>query len=121
MVTQIDRLEKKRPYWQAHVDGQAASGRTVAQYCKTHGINVSAFYRWKRELKHQRQHSSQADVFTELKVEATPPCDDSAAGQHTETPVEIVMEDGRTVRVWTGFDASVLERVLAIVGGSRLC
>jgi hypothetical protein len=36
--------------WLQIIDGQRASGLTVAAYCRDRGIKDSAFYAWKRRL-----------------------------------------------------------------------
>ena len=41
-------------------------------------------------------------------------------GKYREA-VEIIMENGRTVRVWSGFGESTLRRVMGIVGGAGAC
>ena len=37
--------------WRQIIDGQRASGLTVAAYCRDRGIKDSAFYAWKRRLR----------------------------------------------------------------------
>ena len=57
-----------REEWRRIVDGQQASGLTVAAYCRDRGIKDSAFYAWKRRLRSPARPSRLSKpAFIEVK------------------------------------------------------
>jgi len=69
-------------YWQRHIDGWRASGKSGRAYCLEAGVSLSRFYKWRRRL-------SQTPRETAL------------------IPVELAAETG-TVRIVIGEEAEIL-------------
>jgi transposase-like protein len=115
------------------------SGQPVRDYCLAHGLKESAFYFWRRQLARrgaagpQRQDGggqppaaktrrggrasaprrashARPDEARFLPVHVLMGREQAAAGG-----VEIVLGDGRTVRVPPGFDRQTLAEVLAVL------
>ena len=92
--------------WRRIVDGQRASGLSVAAFCRRHGLAAASLYAWRRRLA----QAGWAPAFVEAKVVGPPPA--QAAGA-----IEVCLQGGRRVRVGGGFDARVLlELVTALEG-----
>jgi len=92
--------------WRRIVDGQRASGLSVAAFCRRHGIAAASLYAWRRRLG----PAAGARVFVEAKVVDPSPA--QAAGL-----IEVCLKGGRRLRVGGGFDARVLlELVTALEG-----
>lgn len=121
MVSEITGMTTRRAFWRSHVEAQAASGFSGARYCRERALKLASFYRWRKLLSASSAHSASVSAFTEIRMEAPAPSRVQQTQAAMETPVEIVLENGRTLRVWTGFDASVLARALAIAEGADAC
>ena len=76
-----------------------------------HGLTVASFYAWRRIL--QRRVAEQP-AFVPVQVVA-----DAVPAQ--ASALEVVLTDGRTVRVAPGFDAATLRRLLAVLEGAGPC
>ena len=112
-MTQQERSRKAWGKWQRLVSEQAQSGRTVAGFCREHGLCVPHFYWWKKRLR-----ESVPAKFVEVKLAA------SGSGLMGSAPepntpsdaqVEIRLRNGRSVVVGPGFDAGHLHALLAVV------
>lgn len=83
------------------------SGLTIRGFCDQHGLSQASFYAWRRELLRRDARRAPTDpsatTFVPVQVVSTPPT----------TPLELVLTDGRIVRVTPDFDADTLRRLLA--------
>jgi hypothetical protein len=85
--------------WRLIIDGQRASGLTVAAYCRDRGIKDSAFYAWKRRLRSPaKSNRSSAPVFVEVK----------ALKPSAVESIEICLRGERRLLVRRGFDRDLL-------------
>jgi transposase-like protein len=46
--------EERRAHWRTTIDNQAASGMSIAAYCRDAQIKPSYFYTWRRRLREQQ-------------------------------------------------------------------
>src|SRR5271165_7026430 len=84
--------------------------RWIEQW-QTSGLSVSDFYAWRRTL-HQRAADTPAFVAVQVVADTTPA---------PATALEVVLGDGRIVRVAPGFDAATLRRLLALLQEGGAC
>ena len=94
--------------WRGLVSEQSQSGQTVAAFCRDRGIRDSQFYDWKKRVR-----ECEAAKFVEVKVKAS-------SEQRTPAPerypaIEIRLSKGRSILVASGFDASHLRALLAVL------
>jgi hypothetical protein len=76
-------------------------------------LAIPSFYAWRRRLQ-QRAADTPAVVPVQVVADATPaPAQGSA--------LEVVLADGRAVRVAPGFDAATLRRLLAVLEEGGPC
>jgi hypothetical protein len=102
------RDEQKERQWQRRIEQWRASGLSVRAFCGRHGLATASFYNWRRVL--QRRAAAEQPAFVPVQVVANAmPAQTSA--------LEVVLADGRTVRVAPGFDAATLRRLLAVLDG----
>jgi transposase len=101
------RDEEKERQWRRWIGEWQASGLSVRAFCQRRGLTVGSFYAWRRVL--QRRDAERA-TFVPVQVLA-----DTVSTQ-TST-LEVVLNDGRTVRVAPGFDAATLRQLLAVLEG----
>ena len=81
---------------------------SVRAFCARHGLATASFYNWRRVLE-RRVAEQPAFVPVQVVADATP------AGQ--ASALEVLLLDGRTVRVPPGFDAATLRQLLAVLEG----
>jgi transposase-like protein len=102
------RDEQKERQWQRRIEQWRVSGLSVRAFCARHSVATASFYNWRRVL--QRRATAEQPAFVPVQVVAdTMPAQTSA--------LEIVLADGRAVRVAPGFDAATLRQLLAVLEG----
>jgi hypothetical protein len=101
------RDERKERQWRRWIDEWQASGLSARAFCERRGLTVARFYAWRRVL--ERRDAEKAG-FVPVQVVADAVLTQASA-------LEVVLTDGRTVRVAPGFDAATLRRLLAVLEG----
>jgi hypothetical protein len=105
------RDERKERQWRRWLSQWRASGLSVRAFCAQHGLADANFYRWRRVLE-RRAREQPAFVPVQI-VGDTPPPQASA--------LELLLPDGRGVRVAPGFDEATLRRLLAVLQEGGAC
>jgi hypothetical protein len=93
--------------WRGLVSEQAASGTTVAAFCRDRGLRDWQLYEWKRRLR-----ATSLTPFIAVEVAST---EASSADTPKMSGIEIRHSRGWSVIVEPGFDASHLRRLLAVL------
>ena len=101
------RDERKERQWRRRIDQWRVSGLSVRAFCAQHGLAQASFYAWRRVLK---RRAAEQPAFVPVQVVA-----DALPTQ--TTALEVVLADGRVVRVAPGFDAATLRQLLAVLEG----
>ena len=106
------RDQRKEQQWRRWINQWQASGLSVQAFCARHDLASARFYHWRRVL--ERRAAEQPAAFVPVQVVAdAPPAQGSA--------LELVLADGRIVRVAPGFDEATLRRLLAVLEGEGSC
>jgi hypothetical protein len=106
------RNRKKESMWRRHLEAQAGSGQSVRSYCIRRGLREHRLYWWRRELgRRDAEKSSAASSAQPAFVPVTVAAHVPACGR-----IEIVLRDGRRVRVTGPVDRQMLADVLAVLG-----
>src|SRR5262245_9600257 len=105
------RDERKEQQWRRRINDWRASGLSVRAFCARHGPATASFYHWRRVLE---RRAAEAPAFVPVQVVA-----DAVPTQ--ASTLEVVLLNGRTVRIATGFDAATLRQLLAVLEGERPC
>jgi hypothetical protein len=101
------RDERKEGQWRRWIGDWQASGLSARAFCERRGLTVARLYAWRRVL--ERRDAEKAAFVPVQVVADTVPAQASA--------LEVVLADGRTVRVAPGFDAATLRQLLAVLEG----
>lgn len=102
-------LEQKR----ALVLEAEQPGATVRSVARRHGLEVSLLYRWRRALCSEGEKSGAEGVrFVPVRVASG--CGGLAASGGV---IEVVLRNGRCLRVPAGLEAGVLARLAAALEG----
>ena len=92
-----------REYWRRVIADQEASGSSVRQYCREHGIGEQSFYTWRRRLR-----EAQPVRFALV--------DTSGLRTSERSPeLELVLATGERLRIGAGVDAATLRTVVEIL------
>src|SRR4051794_23258575 len=106
------RDEQKERQWRRRIAQWRTSGLSVRDFCARHGLATPSFYAWRRTL--QQRAAAAAPAFVAVQVVAdAPPAPASV--------LELVLADGRIVRVAPGFDAATLRQLLTALEGEKPC
>src|SRR5438093_13630263 len=103
------RDERKERQWRQWIDTWRASKLGVRAFCARHGLDEKRFYVWRRVLG-QRAAENAAFVPVQVLADEAPP-----------SALEVVLANGRAVRVAAGFDAATLRELVAVLEEGRPC
>jgi hypothetical protein len=109
--------ERKAREWAKAIREAARSGQSIRAFCSQRRLNESRFYWWQRKL---RQGSSRQALKRGGRgkradgVAATFALVSEESGQ-LDAGIELVLADGRRVRIGRGVDEATLRTVLAAV------
>lgn len=111
----------KEAAWRRRLDRHADSGQSVRAWCRRHGVKEAGFHWWRRELARRdaeqaasvrRDAKAQASSFVPVHVTDDPARDD-------DPQIEIVLTDGRRVRVTGTVNREMLTEVLAVLTSTK--
>jgi len=105
-MTQRERSKQARRKWQRLISEQGRSGESVRAFCRERQMCASHFYWWKKRLV-----ASGAAKFLEVKLATAAP----ALGAGKDRRVEVVLRNGRSLRVGPGFDPELVRALAAVV------
>ena len=112
MARVVQSEGSREPYWRLVVTRWKHSGLSVRTFCRAEGLNQGTFYWWRRELNRRDQPKPAFLPVRILAEKAGPP----AAG------VEVVLSNGRCVRVGVGFDPDTLVQIIELLeAGDASC
>ena len=103
------RVDREQ-FWRDLIERQQHSGQSIREFCDWEGVSQPSFYSWRRRL--QSANGKPRSPFVPVQVQTEGPA--AAPGQ-----IEIVLEDGRCIRVGPGVDRQTLEDVLAVLEQQR--
>ena len=105
----------KEFFWRQVVARWQRSGLGVRDFCEQEQLAEPSFYSWRRELTRRdqvggRKRSRPKELAPRfVPVRVVPPTLPTAA------PLEVVLGNGRVVRVPAEFDAALLRQLLAVL------
>jgi hypothetical protein len=107
MAKGASRDPQKEAAWRRRLKQHAESGRSVRAWCRAHRVTETAFHWWRRELA-RRDAEAQAPAFVPVHVAEDP-------ARNGDSPIEIVLTDGRRVRITSPVNGQMLADVLDVL------
>ena len=104
---------EKQRYWEKTIREAARSGVSVREFCQRGKLNVGQFYWWRRRLERTRQERTIGKPRAARGQTSFALVSDEA--QATDAGIELVLGDGRRLRISKGVDEETLRAVLAAV------
>jgi len=101
------RDEEKERQWRRWIREWETGGLSARAFCQRRGLTVASFYTWRRVL---RRRAAEKAAFVPVQIVADAVTTRIGA-------LEVILTDGRTVRVAPGFDAATLRQLLAVLEG----
>jgi hypothetical protein len=105
-MRQRERIKPALGKWRKLVSEQGRSGQSVAAFCRERQLRASHFYWWKKRLG-----ASGAERFVEVKLATAAP----TLGAAEDRRVEVVLRNGRSLRVGPGFDQELVRALAAVL------
>ncbi|HYY72821.1 MAG TPA: hypothetical protein VE778_04450 [Candidatus Bathyarchaeia archaeon] len=106
-------VEKQR-YWQRTIGDAARSGMSIREFCRQRRLRESQFYWWQRKLKARRQERNKPASSGGTASFALV----SEDGASMPAGLELVLRDGRRLRISQGVQEETLRAVLAAMDSS---
>ena len=101
----------KHKHWQRTIGEAARSGLSIREFCRQRKLTVSHFYWWRRHLgMNGRKGLSRKPESGQSPATFALVSDEPAA---TDAGIELVLGDGRRLRIHKGVDGETLRAVLA--------
>ena len=101
-VSEKQRRQPRREYWQELIAQQEQSGLGVHAFCVQHGVTEASFYGWRKQLR------GGSPVGFAL-VEA------AGGGPKSPMAVELVLATGERLQILPGADPATLRMVLGVL------
>lgn len=107
---------EKARYWQKTIREAVRSGMSIGEFCRRRRLKEGRFYWWQRKLKvgrgdRMRRVGVHADRASFALVSEKPDMRDAGT--------ELVLGDGRRLRIRQSLEERTLRAVLAALGPSR--
>ena len=117
-------VEKER-YWRGVITEAARSGMSIREFCRKRKLKEGQFYWWQRVLKERRQERmmrrrSKSGVAGGGGSQASFALVSDERGA-LDAGIELVLGDGRRIRIGRGVDEKTLRTVLAAVEREGRC
>lgn len=95
-----------------------APGGSVSEVARRHGLHTSLLFRWRRDLTRSAAQPPAASAPSFVPVALLPPSLSQRAPAATGS-IEITLAGGRTLRVGSDVDLSVLMRLIHVLEDRR--
>jgi hypothetical protein len=108
---------EKARYWQRTISEAAGSGISIREFCRRHRLRESQFYWWQRKLKAGRDERTVRRPGVNGNPASFALVSEEAGA--TDAGIELVLGDGRKLRIRQGVDEATLRSVLAALESAR--
>lgn len=107
---------EKREQWRKLVSEAAHGGTSIREFCRQRRVTEAQFYTWRARLNGKRHGIARRRAIATAKG-ATFALVSDAPGE-LDAGIELVLADGRRLRIRRGVDEATLRTVLAAVGAA---
>jgi len=108
---------EKARYWQRTISEAARSGLSIRQFCRQRRLKESQFYWWQHKLRASRQGVTTSKPGGHGRPTSFALVSDEAGA--TDVGIELVLGDGRKLRIRQGVEEETLRAVLAALEQPR--
>ena len=120
----------KERSWRRLIQQWRHSGMTIRDFCVEHEVSEPSFFAWRRTIADRDRQSGQPSADGYGNVDSNRTQDSpafvplrvvSTVSTPAGTAFEVVLRDGRIVRVPAGFDPATLRQLLVLLNEERPC
>lgn len=122
IVTRGERRRSYTPEDKAHLLAEtAAPGARVLEVAQRHGISPSLLHRWRRDAEGRpprrvtRPLPRLGPLLVGAPAGASSPCTTAAVNGATEAAIEVVLRNGRVLRIGAASDVAMVARLAAVL------
>jgi transposase len=108
---------KKARYWQRTISEAARSGMSIRAFCRERRLKESQFYWWQHKLRAGRRAGMTPRPSANGRPASFALVSDEAEAR--EAGIELVLGDGRKLRIRQGVDEQTLRSILAALEQPR--
>jgi len=108
---------EKARYWQRTIREAVRSGMSIREFCRQRRLKESQFYWWQRRLKAGREERGRRQRSVGSNHASFALVSDEAGA--TDAGIELVLGDGRHLRIRQGVKEETLRAVLAALEPQR--
>ena len=108
---------EKAGYWQRTISEAARSGMSIREFCRQRRLKESQFYWWQHKLRARRQAGTTSKSGGQGRPASFALV--SEEGGVTDAGIELVLGDGRKLRIRRGVEEETLRAVLAALEPPR--
>ena len=106
--------EGKRDQWRKLIAEAACSGTSIREFCRQRKVTEAQFYAWRARLNGKVHGTARRRALATAKRSTFALVSDVPG--ELDAGIELVLADGRRVRIRRGVDEQTLRTVLAAVG-----
>jgi transposase len=114
----------KEQFWRRMVQLWHAGKQTIRDFCTERDLSEANFHAWRRTIAQRDQASSKPNAHPNKRDTAKPrfvPIRVVSPTSASSTPLELVVGQGRVVRVPPGFDVATLRQLLDLLEEGPTC
>ena len=108
---------EKARYWQRAISEAARSGMSIRAFCRQRRLRESQFYWWQRKLRAGREAGTAPRPSGNGSTASFALVSDETGA--TDAGIELVLGEGRKLRIRRGVDEETLRAVLAALEQTR--
>ena len=102
--------QAKAQFWQGMIREGARSGVSIREFCRRRKLEVAQFYWWRRRLKQSREPGTMGRPAAAGRASFALVSEEPGT---TDAGLELVLGDGRRLRIHRGVEEATLRAVLA--------
>lgn len=108
---------EKARYWQKTISEAVRSGMSIREFCRRRRLRESQFYWWQRRVRAGQQEGTARQTGVNGSSASFALVSDELGT--TDVGIELVLGDGRKLRIRRGVDETTLRSVLAALEPAR--
>lgn len=116
------RDRDKERYWRKVIGEAARSGVSIRQFCRQRRLKETQFYWWQSRLRAGKKRQQARTFARQSRSKAAKTAEQATFALVSEEPgesasagIELVLRDGRRVRIAKGVDEETLRTVVGVL------
>ena len=110
-------IRARQSFWEAHINAQAKSGLSIAEYCRSQGIARTQFYYWKKKIFTLHSHCAGFTSGPKAQAVALVQVGKISIGKCDAFSFRLRLRSGHEIEVREDFSESALSRLLRVMEG----